>query len=468
MNFESAHALQRHEEPTIQDALQAYAQEIERLEKDSNPLSKQQILQLLLVRDDVEESLQTLKTAAIAHRSEVLARLSDLDSCLQTHTDVLTSDNKLAACRQSHQPPEAAWWWWLEPETPEPTKHKLDRFDWLWNLCSAGCLVVSASYLTITGQAFSAVGGFDLLQTLSTVSQATGLVLIAGGALTDKGQKVVQNTLAKLNIPPHFHSEVTLGASALLLLASYGVYNSLPQLSQHYYQKGLKAKQNGNLYAAIEHFQEAIAFNPNDSAPHTHLAEVYQNLEQFPEAEAEYQDGLLKGDITALNGMGMLSLAAAEEATGDLGELSGLLDAEVLFRIGLNQVESENNHLKAILHTNLGVTLMKRSKAEETSGDVQQTLLTEAGEHFQEAIRLEESFIQGRSGTYAGQGVAYCFLADIYEQTDEAVVAAAHWQTCEAEAYPASLEQYEDILRLGGSAIGLHLNTKHILETNLD
>lgn len=468
MDPKYAHLLEKTENPTIQQALQTYAQEIELLEKISSLLSKQQILQLLLARDAVEDSFQEhQKVTSIEQRSIALAVLSDLDSGLKAQADILTADNKLAECRQSRRPPEAAWWWWLEPEVTAPTKHKLDRFDWLWNFLSAGCLVFSASFLTITAQAFSAVGGFDLLQTLSTLSQATGLVLVAGGTLTDRGQKFVQNTLEKLNIPPHFYSEVTLGASALLLLASYGVYNSLPQLSQRYYQKGLEAKQNGNLYAAIEHFQEAIAFNPNDAAPHTHLAEVYQNLERFEEAQAEYQDGLLKGDITALNGMGTLSLAAAEEATGDLGELSGLLDAEVLFRIGLNQVEPGNDHLKAILHTNLGVTLMKRGRAEETS-EAQRQLLTEAGQHFQEAIRIEENFIQNRSGTYAGQSVAYCFLADVHEQVDNSAQAAAHWQTCEAKAYPASLEQYEDILRLGGTAIGLHLNTKHILETDLN
>ncbi|NER85403.1 MAG: hypothetical protein F6K42_39125, partial [Leptolyngbya sp. SIO1D8] len=194
----------------------------------------------------------------------------------------------------------------------------------------------------------------------------------------------------------------------------------------------------------------------------------YQNLERFEEAQIEYQDGLLKGDITALNGMGTLSLAAAEDSQGEFGELSGLLDAEVLFRIGLNQVTSEDNRLQAMLHTNLGITLMKRGRAETEASEAQRDLFMEAGQHFQEAINIEQRSLKTDNSPYAGQGIAHCFLANVYEKTGDVVQANTHWQTCEADAYPASLEQYEDILRLGSSAIGLHLNTKYILESDLN
>ena len=472
MDLKYAQLLQKIGNPTIQQALQTYAGEIARLDKDSNTLSKEQILRLLLMRDAVEESLQEIEIASTEKRAIALTVLSDLDSCLKKQAHALVRDNKLADCRQSRRPPELAWWWWLEPYVPKFSGHKLDRLDWLWNVLSASCLVGSASLLTITAQAFSAVGGLDLLQALSTISQATGLVLVASGTLTDKGQKLVKRTLEKLNIPPHFHSETTLGAAALLLLASYGVYNSLPQLSQYYYQKGLSAQKSGNLYVAIEYFKESIAFDPNYSDPHTHLAEVYQNLERFEEAQAEYQDGLLKGDITALNGMGRLILAAAaeeaEEAEGELGSLSGLLDAEVLFRIGLNQVEPDNSQLKAALHTNLGITLMKQGKAARDSDTAKKKLHEEASEHFQAAIQIEQNMTNDDNETFAGQGLAYCYIADFYEQTGNLEPAAENWRYCEEEAYPASLEQYEDILRLGGNAIGLHLDTKHILEANLD
>ena len=472
MDSEYTQLLQKIVDPTIQQTLQAYAEEIVRLEKATSILSKPQILRLLLVRDGVERSLQEVEITSTEERAIALAVLSDLDSCLKKQARDIVMDDKLADCRQSRRPPETHWWWWLESYAPKYSGHKLDRLDWLWNVLSASCLVVSASLLTITAQAFSAVGGLDLLQALSTISQATGIVLVASGTLTDKGQKLVKRTLEKLNIPPYFHSEATLGAAALLLLASYGVYNSLPQLSQYYYQKGVKAQMRGNLYVAIEYFKESIAFDRNYTDPHTHLAEVYQNLERFEEAQAEYQDGLLKGDIAALNGMGTLILAAAaeeeEEASGELGSLSGLLDAEVLFRIGLNQVESDNRQLKAALHTNLGIALMKQGKAARDSDIAQKKLLDEAGEHFQAAIKIEQSMANNNNETYAGQGLAYCYIADFYEQTENFKQAAENWRHCEESAYPASLEQYEDILRLGGNAIGLHLDTKHILEADLN
>ena len=469
MNPEYAQVLQRIVNVTVQQALQAYAEEIGQLDKNAGALSKEQILQLLLVRDAVEQSLQGIEIASSEERAIALAVLTDLDSQLKKQAQALVRDNKLADCRQSRRPAETAWWWRLEPYCPTYSDHKLDRLDWLWNILSASCLVGSASFLTITAQAFSAVGGFDLLQALSTISQATGLVLVASGTLTDKGQRLVKRTLEKLSIPAYFHSEATLGAAALLLLGSYGVYNSLPQLSQYYYQKGEKAQSSGNLYAAIEYFKEAIAFDQNYSDPHTHLAEVYQNLEKFEEAQAEYQDGLLKGDIAALNGMGTLILAAAaEEESEELGALSGLLDAEVLFRIGLDQVEPDKLYLKAALHTNLGITLMKQGNAAGDSDGSQKKLFEEASQHFQSAIQIEQSMDADLDQTEAGQGLAYCYIADLYEKTEKVEQAAENWRLCEERAYPDSLEQYEDILRLGGNAIGLQLDTKYILESDLD
>ena len=453
--------------PKLRSALHTYARTIADLDHAVQPLSKQQVFQVLLTRDAVEGQFKAAKLSSIDEWSHVLTLLSELDNRLKTHAHAIVVDQKLADCRQNRRPPKTAWWWWLEPYVPELAKHRFDRLDWLWNGLSIGCLVFSTSFLTITAQAFSTVGGLDLLQTLSTLSQATGLILVAGGTLTNRGKKLVKDTLEKLDIPPHFQSEVTLGASIVLLLVSYGIYSALPQFSQHYYRKGLHAQRTGNLYGAIEDFKEAIAFDPNYSDPHTHLAEVYQNLEQFEEAQAEYQDGLLKGDIKALNGMGTLILAAVEEENSDsIGELSGLLDAEVLFRIGLNQVEPGDDRLQTILHTNLGVTLMKRARSEDVSSEAQQKLITEAGQHFQRAITLEQESDRDRNTTYAGQGVAYCFMADFYEQTGNAEQASDHWHVCEASAYPASLEQYEDILRLGASTVGLQLNTKHILEAS--
>ncbi|MEM6253026.1 MAG: hypothetical protein AAF821_08895 [Cyanobacteria bacterium P01_D01_bin.156] len=458
----------------MQLALQAYGQELARLDK-TDAITKQQILRLLLVRDAVDSKLKSQKS--IIQQAKVLARLSDLDDRLQRLAPHLVKEGRLADCRRSRQPDETAWWWWLEAYIPEPARHRLDRFDWLWNLLSAASLMLSASLVTITAQAFSVVGGFDLLQTFSTLSQATGLVVIAGGSLTQRGRKLIKRTLRRFNLPAYLHAEVTLVASLLLLLASYGIYNSLPQFSAYYYHQGLKAQQAGNLYGAIEYYKEAIAFNPEETAPHNHLAEVYQNLENFQEAQAEYQDGLLKGDLVALNGMGTLSLAAADnEHSGEFGELSGLLDAEVLFRIGLNQLDHlepldlERQVLKASFHRNLGITLLKRSEANEGGEAGQQVLLQEATQHFQKSVVIEDT-VDHRNihqKTYPGRGVAYCYLAALHERQGRSTDANEHWQTCRQRAYPASIEQYEDILRLGPGALGLQLNTQHILKSNLN
>ncbi len=109
---------------------------------------------------------------------------------------------------------------------------------------------------------------------------------------------------------------------------------------------------------------------------------------------------------------------------------------------------------------------MKRSNAEESSDLEQELLLKEARQHFQESVKIETAMANAK--TRPGQGVAYCYIAALNETQGLTQDAAANWQICQQEAYPASLEQYEDILRLGSGSIGLQLNTKHILESNLN
>ena len=447
---------------SVQVALQAYARELTRSEDMAKTLSKQQILRLLLVRDAIESKLKIC--GSIIQQAGILAQLSELDNRLQGLAPVLVKDSKLADCRRSRQPKKTDWWWWLESYIPEPQPHTLDRLDWQWNILIATSLAVSASFLIITAQTFSVVGGFDWIQTLSTLLQVIGLVAIAGGALTNRGQRLVKTILEKLHVPARFYSKVTRAACILLLLGSYTIYSSLPSFSNYYYEKGLKAQKSGNFYGAVDYFKEAIAFNPDAIAPHNHLADVYQHLEKFQEAQAEYQDGLLKGDIVALNGMGTLSLTAADNGhSNKFGELGSLLNAEVLFRIGLDQVNSDRPELEAILHRNLGITLMKRSQAKNIPEQEAQALLQEAAQNFQASIKLEQTIISEE--TYPGQGIAYCYIAALNEK--KGFNATEHWQACQMNAYPASLEQYEDVLRLGAGAIGLQLNTQHILESNL-
>lgn len=472
----------------LSQAMLSYAEALEQFQLLKSAPSIHNIFQLLLRRDAVDRSfcaatqgLSDINTQlSLAEQSSCLAYLNHLDNYLKQQAEKIVQDGKLEDCRQSRQPAETAWWWYLEPYLPDDTVHRYDRFDWLWNVGSCFCLIIATSFLTATVQAFSVVGGFDILQLFSTLSQATGLALIAGGTLTDKGHRIVKQVLRRLHIPTHFHAEVILGGAVLMLLFSFGMNQSLPLFSTHYYQEGLRAEAQGNLYVAIQHFKEAIAFNTENTEPHTRLAKIYQNLERFVEAEKEYQDGILKGDVEAINGLGTLILAVLEDdaKTGpkDSGIFSELLDAEVVFRIGLEQVHPESYRLRSQLHTNLGITLLKRAIAEREPDEDEPTLIPDSDDdhnflfadarfHLEEGLKNEKIFKETHVESFAGQSIAYCFLAGLDEYEGKGAEADRHWQLCRDNAYPSAVEQYEDIMRLGGSGVNIHLNTKHILQS---
>ena len=252
------------------------------------------------------------------------------------------------------------------------------------------------------------------------------MVLIAGGTLTDKGHRIVKQILRQFNIPSYFHAEVILGAAVLMLIISFAVNQSLPIFAQHYYQQGLAAQESGNLYVAIRHFKEAIAFDSGRTAPHTRLAQVYQNLERFAEAEKEYKDGVLKGDVESINGLGTLILAVLAEGdeASEQGLFSELLDAEVLFRIGLNKVDPNNKQLESQLHTNLGITLLKRAIAERDPEKTQDELIldsdadheilfADARHHLTIAIELEKIVMANQTETFCRSRYVILFFGGI-------------------------------------------------------
>ena len=61
--------------------------------------------------------------------------------------------------------------------------------------------------------------------------------------------------------------------------------------------------------------------------------------------------------------------------------------------------------------------------------------------------------------------MSFCFLAALDESEGRRTEATQHWQYCQEKAYPASIEQYEDVMRLGGVGVNMHLNTQHILQS---
>lgn len=90
-----------------------------------------------------------------------------------------------------------------------------------------------------------------------------------------------------------------------------------PQVLQHV-QAGLKAKEEGNLDAAVREFQQVVALAPQLAAAHMNLGAAYYEKRDYPNAEIALAKALeLKPDLIgahAMLGVALLARGFAEKA----------------------------------------------------------------------------------------------------------------------------------------------------------
>lgn len=247
-----------------------------------------QILEVMRSRDRLQAALAD--NAAID--SDELERIVELDLALQQNFATVAGDEAaFQQARLSFQPPDSAWWWFLNLKPKPVPKPKLaDRFDWLWNLGTVACLVVSTAFMTQTAKAFS-VKGFDVLGMASTIAQGAGLVLVAGGALTDRGHKVVSKILHDLQIPPSLHAEVTFGASLIVLGSAYGINQNLPWVGNLYLQQA-KAYEDANQFSkALRSYERALNFDPDSDMILISNGFLYEKIGELDKAIELYEKG---------------------------------------------------------------------------------------------------------------------------------------------------------------------------------
>ncbi|MBD2579293.1 hypothetical protein [Oscillatoria sp. FACHB-1406] len=303
----------------LEQALARYSAALTPFKAENFQPSIEQIIGLMSARDAV----QTILEQERATEEAVLGELVQLDKVLSDlGSEGIIHNELFAQARQSLNPGASAWWWFPENFPPKPQPQpRWAKYDWLWNLGTVACLVISTTFLTQTARAFSAAQGFDLWGTLSTISQGAGLVLVAGGALTDKGQKVVEKALGSLKIPPYLHSEVTFASALVLLGVSHLTYSNLPLVGRLYYQQGQRQQFENRWSEAQESYKRALEFIPDDRRVGLAIGSIYETLGDFDRAIAEYKKGTLSGDPAAMNALARVQIWQAWEKTQWTGKI---------------------------------------------------------------------------------------------------------------------------------------------------
>lgn len=326
--------------PSLDPLLDAYESAITLLESMAvddakTEASHQQVIDALLARDAVEKVRQDdEKSAVVPLPTGVYARLIKLDQRLKSQTNLIAAHGDLEHARQSLNPPALAWWWFLAPAPKAAQQHDQDRFDWVWNGLTVVFLVTATSFATSTAKAFS-IQGFDVLGLFSSFIQGAGLAFVAGGAFTDKGQRVVQNALRSVNIPSHHHAEATCLLSASLLTMSFLGYSNLYRLGNLYYAWGQGERDRGDNISAFQTFQKVLDFAPNKKEAYSALGQVAENMGRLDEAATYYEQGLALSDPASALGMARLVLLTTLKESGWAAPMDDQKVREVEFYLEL-------------------------------------------------------------------------------------------------------------------------------------
>ncbi|MBE9110174.1 tetratricopeptide repeat protein [Nodosilinea sp. LEGE 07298] len=274
------------------------------------------VIDALLARDAVERVRQDSEKSAVTPLiAGVYARLIKLDQRLKSKTDLIAAYGDLENARQSVNPNPLAWWWFLAPTPKAVKQHNQDRFDWVWNGLTVVFLVTATSFATSTAKAFS-IQGFDVLGLFSSFIQGAGLAFVAGGAFTEKGQRVVQNALRSVNIPSHHHAEATCLLSASLMTLSFLGYSNLYRLGNLYYVWGQGERDRGDNISAFQTFQKVLDFAPNKKEAYSALGQVAEKMGRLDEAATYYEQGLALSDPASALGMARLVLLNTLKESG--------------------------------------------------------------------------------------------------------------------------------------------------------
>jgi len=366
--------------------LESYETKLTGIEKASPDLSEAQIIEVLVARDEVHVALidKTKDPAAS------LLVLTELDDRLKKQAKPITTTIELADWRASLNPPKEAWWWSLETVFPV---YKKKHFDWIRNAFAVLFFTFSFGLIADISARFLS-GAPDTWGTLTVFSQVLLTLLATGGALTETGQKTIEQILISIKIPVRFRQEMKLALAIALLFLSFGLHRSLPSIAVKYNNWGEKHQRDGELTSAKFDFERALNLAPDYVEAHYNLGLLYEDLGDFDSARTEYLVAVSGGLDAAYNNLARLYILDENYTI-----------AIPLLLSGLDLAEDED--VRYDMLKNLGWARLRQSR------------FAEAEIRLRAAIALDN-----------GKAPGYCLLAQVLEGQDNLDDAMVEWDSC--------------------------------------
>ncbi len=424
------------------EVLEHYQYLLELVEKSRSHLAQKNVLSLLLARDEVEAAFNVKsdeESDELLCLFDVDQRLSILDHRLKKIGELIANTISLDKWRIRLHRNEGAWWWQF---TPTRKVDAWDRVDWLWDALTLGALALGASFMVSIISALS-VGSLTVAATLSTIAQIGGLAIVSQGALTKRGQEKVRDFMLRFKIAARFQSEVMLLMAMSLLLTVYVTHNSLTTV---YLDNGREAYRQGALNDAELTFLRGLEIQPDNSTFNAELGRIYESLGALNKAIDQYYLNVQSGGVKGINDLGRTYINWVNPVT----RKNDPALAEAYLQMGLQRANVQpvpDQDLRYQLNRNLGWALLKQEKYVEAKG------------HLKTAISIDERITENQ----IGGGMAYCFLAYVYEQEGKEVASKEQWGNCVVKARPETIHEYRWFSEIRKGDIASCVNTSKIV-----
>ena len=402
---------------------------------------KQIVLDVLFTRDAIYKAYNDFdvndkEAAAWFIRADV--RIKSLDRWLKENAGLVSHAIELDQWRDQCGHNKESWWWNLKPPLSPA-----DRYDWVWNFLTLVVLGLGASYIINIVQAMS-VGNMTVASTFSTIAQLGGLAAISQGTLTNKGKERVEIIMQSLRVPSKYRGEVMLLLAFVLLCSAY---QSHDWLRNHYGEEGASEYASGNLNNAQTAYLKGLEIDPKRAAFNSELGKIFESIGLQEAAREQYYIGVQSGDLQGINNLGRLLINRVNPVT----EKNEPMLAQSFLYMGLQRCEGmecdRDLNLEYQLNRNLGWALLENGEYDE------------AGAYLKTAIILDEEIKEDQ----VGSGMAYCFLAKVYEAQGKETLALQFWNRCVECARPETIHEYRWFMTAGKAGLAYYIDTSEIV-----
>jgi len=356
-----------------------------------------------------------------------MAKIAPLDQKLYANRNILLSKVDLEQWRLTANPSPDHWWWYLLPivESPEWSK-----FDWIWTLLSILFLVGTVTLMIqvlpiITGN------GLSILESFTLVGPGAMATIVGSSLRGGAGKENLIRTMKKLKIPGYLCSEITCLIAGLLFCGSFWARQNLPD---HYFQLALKTGEDhyqlSKLLDAEKSFKTALKIpdqTPESIARvYNNLGLVYESTGRNDEAIDAYTMAVQMGNKQALNNMGRVYIAKDD-----------LPMAETYLKMGIERTKNTSDAtdylLQYKLRRNLGWTYLEGKR------------YLEAERELRTAVNISVNHLTKET---VGNGMASCFLGNVYDLTERRKESEPYWERCRTVAKPETISEYSTIVKL--------------------